>query len=340
MTLIPTMAPDVAAALAIAEAQSGGRVLVIRNTVDAALSIFRAVQEADAGDLLLRVADGPALHHSRFAPEDRKLLDDAVERTLSPHGVDNSGCIVIGTQTLEQSLDIDADFLLTDLCPVDVLLQRIGRLHRHPRPRPVDFQRAQCHVMMPEEGLAALLAPCFINGLGAWKTSHGLEGIYRDVSGLELTQRLIEENGTWEIPAMNRFLVESATHPERIESLHHELGTAWVNYSIGVYGKDVADAGAARLVAVPTDIPFADLKFPGRDENIRTRLGAEGARITFAAPVPGPFGKKISSLTLPDHWSRGLDTSALVEPEMDNGSIRVRLADRLFVYSREGLYRI
>ena len=61
----------------------------------------------------------------------------------------------IGTQTLEQSLDIDADFLITDLSPVDVLLQRIGRLHRHDLPRPEGFAEPRCLVLLPEIGLPA-----------------------------------------------------------------------------------------------------------------------------------------------------------------------------------------
>ena len=63
MALVPTMAAETAAGLAIEAARAGGRALVIRNTVAEAIAIFQAVRGAGAEDLLLDVADGPALHH-------------------------------------------------------------------------------------------------------------------------------------------------------------------------------------------------------------------------------------------------------------------------------------
>ena len=47
-----------------------------------------------------------------------------------------NGCILVSTQVAEQSVDIDADLLITDLAPTDMLLQRLGRLWRHDRPDP------------------------------------------------------------------------------------------------------------------------------------------------------------------------------------------------------------
>ena len=74
------------------------------------------------------------LHHSRYAKGDRLHLDGLALAALS--GERRPGSVVVSTQTLEQSLDIDADLLITDACPADVMLQRAGRLHRHDRRSP------------------------------------------------------------------------------------------------------------------------------------------------------------------------------------------------------------
>jgi len=347
MRLAPSWASDEAARLAIASASAGAKVLVIRNTVAAALATFRAVQEAGGAQWLWNVNDGPALHHSRFAPEDRELLDNAVEAALSPRPDKRSfgGLIVIGTQTLEQSLDIDADMLVTDLCPVDVLLQRIGRLHRHALPRPRDFEAPQCVVLAPEGGLHSFTAPRFENGLGMFKDA---SSIYANLHACELTRRLVLEHQEWIIPRMNRLLVESATHPEKIAALNRELGPAWEEYWHRIYGTSIADAGSARNVLLQTGQAFLDPSgnpqlFVSEElsQVVRTRLGAEGGRVQFTAGTIGPFGLPISAVTLPAHWSRVVAAPEdPIAPRMSDGCLRFTLGTAEFAYGREGLEMI
>lgn len=79
---------------------------------------------------------------------------------------------MVGTQVLEQSLDIDFDALVTDIAPVDLIMQRLGRVHRHRRgdgecDRPVSLQTATC----------------YIRGVEAWnnegpKFSRGADSVY------------------------------------------------------------------------------------------------------------------------------------------------------------------
>lgn len=343
MSLVPSMAADEVARRAMEAAAAGARVLVIRNTVAAAIAVWTTVRAAGGEQQLLSVAGGPALHHGRFAPEDRRLLDAAVEMALSPHDRRPGGVIVIGSQTLEQSLDIDADVLISDLCPVDVLLQRIGRLHRRAGlMRPPGFDEPACQVLVPEAGLARLVAPAFENGLGAWidRAGGAPNGIYRDVSVLELTRRLVEDHPVWRIPEMNRLLVESATHDERIDQLHAELGADWTNYRTSIVGGDIAKAGAARILALPANEPFGDLQFPGDEETIRTRLGAEGARIEFNSPVQGPFGEAITALTLPAHWSRGVDWRAPPVVRIDEDALLVEIDKIRLRYDRAGIKKL
>ena len=248
----PTMHdfPDVARQ-ALEAAKGGAKVLVVRNTVGHAVSTQQALEELAAPDdagLLFTVNSMTTLHHGRFAACDRTMLDRRIEEFLGK-GRPSGGRVVVGTQTLEQSLDIDADLLITDLCPVDVLLQRIGRLHRHKSndsDRPADYAKPSCVVLTPpDSGLAPLLdSGRDPNGLGP----HG--GVYQDLRTLEATRRLITEHPEWEIPRMNRLLVERATHPDALESLTHELGEDWQTHGVQIEGGEIGDGLTARGVTI------------------------------------------------------------------------------------------
>ena len=136
-------------------AAQGARVLVVRNTVPGAVATLKALEQLthdQGGNWLFKVNGISTVHHSRYSRQDRSLLDNAVEDQLGKLRQNFQGRVIIGTQTLEQSLDIDADLLITDLCPMDVLLQRLGRLHRHTRSveeRPEGFREPRAWVLTP-----------------------------------------------------------------------------------------------------------------------------------------------------------------------------------------------
>ncbi len=334
---VGTMDPARAAALAVQAARAGARVLVVRNTVTAAVATWEAAA-AEAPDLVLEVAGGPALHHARFAAEDRRRLDAAVEAALRKDSPDRP-VIVVGTQTLEQALDIDADLLVTDLCPVDVLLQRLGRLHRHARPRPKGFEAARALVLLPEGGLGRLAEPRFENGLGAWTGRDGtVNGIYIDLAGLEATRRLVEGEPLWRIPAMNRRLVEAATHPDALNAIVAEMG--WQDYARDATGKFAAERQLGERVAYKKNGAFADGFRPLADEGaVRTRLGGEGAVLTLPPGTTGPFGGEITRLALPAHWSQGLKGDEVPQARTEGEALVLALPDRAFLYGRGGLRR-
>ena len=108
----------------------GGCVAVVRNTVRRAQEAYRV--------LVSRVgADRVVLMHSRFIGVDRQHLERALVEQLGPPSTDRTrphGLVVVATQVIEQSLDVDFDLMLSDVAPMDLLIQRIGRLHRHRRP--------------------------------------------------------------------------------------------------------------------------------------------------------------------------------------------------------------
>ena len=329
------------AELAHSQARKGAKVLVIRNTVATAQAVFGAFLSQGGGELALAVEGIGAPHHSRFAVEDRRALDDAVEQILGKERGLPGGRVVIGTQTLEQSLDIDADFLISDLCPVDVLLQRIGRLHRHRgTERPETCTTPRCVVLAPDDGLESGLEGGLLrHGLG--KSERG--GIYRDLLALEQTQRLIADHPVWRIPAMNRMLVERGTHPEVLRKRAEALGGLWLDHEQRTHGVAAAEGQSARYHMLDRDQPFDQLEFPVLDEKVRTRLGEDGLRIRLAESVRGPFGAQVRTFNLPAHLFGGAGSlptkeeidEAWAEPTVDGMALHV--GSRVFLYDNTGI---
>lgn len=134
----------------------GGCAVVIRNTV-------ARVQET-AAHLRSRLADTQLIvTHARFVATDRAANDTRLLEMFGPRGsmrrrVDR--CVVVASQVVEQSLDVDFDLLVTDLAPVDLVLQRLGRLHRHQRG------------MRQSERSERLRAPrCLVTGVEDWASA-------------------------------------------------------------------------------------------------------------------------------------------------------------------------
>ena len=330
---------------ALDAARAGAKVLVVRNTVGHAVGTQQALEElagdGDAG-LLFDVEGKTTLHHGRFAACDRAMLDKRIEELLGKCR-QSGGRVVVGTQTLEQSLDIDADLLITDLCPVDVLLQRIGRLHRHKNnDRPDGYTSPTCVVLTPPDNdLAPLLTDGeHANGLGP------MGYVYEDLRILEATRRLIGEHPEWRIPDMNRMLVERATHPDALNAIAEEMGEDWQVHALNTEGGEIADNLHARGHTVKRDKSFfednRDVLFVSDEERIRTRLGDDRIDIALDPPQLSPFNRTstIDKLAVSLRWLPDGDAPESATPSPIDGGFTFTVGEKRLVYDRLGLRQV
>jgi len=121
----------------LASAKDGGVVAVIRNrTVPAIVLHAKLVKHAKEFGWS---PDEIVLLHGKLLGRDRHPVEGRLSKQAGPNGEDRTQpnprrpkrLITVGTQVLEQSLDLDYDHIITDLAPIDLLIQRRGREHRH-----------------------------------------------------------------------------------------------------------------------------------------------------------------------------------------------------------------
>ena len=109
---------------ALEAAMQGAAVALVRNTVDEAIASYETLSTHFQEVILF---------HARFAMGDRQKIEAEVLHRFGTDSGSGRNTILVATQVVEQSLDIDFDLIISDLAPVDLLIQRAGRLWRHAR---------------------------------------------------------------------------------------------------------------------------------------------------------------------------------------------------------------
>ncbi|KUP97431.1 CRISPR-associated helicase/endonuclease Cas3 [Thermobifida cellulosilytica] len=210
---------DVLADRLAEELADGGCALVVRNTVDRVHQTARHLSERFG-------ADRVSVAHARFVDLDRVENDARLLAAFGPPdkvreagGKRPDTHIVVASQVVEQSLDVDFDLLASDLAPVDLLLQRMGRLHRHRRgegqsERPPRLRTARC-LVTGVDWTAKVPRPV-----------RGSRLIYRDyplLRALAVLEPLLAQAGTGEgagaavrLPADINPLVQAAYGPDPV----------------------------------------------------------------------------------------------------------------------------
>jgi CRISPR-associated endonuclease/helicase Cas3 len=184
--------PDAAAEVVRSEAAAGRAVAWIRNSVGDAMDAYALLRDRVPSILLF---------HARFAMGDRLEREQEVLARFGKESAEGRrGAVLIATQVAEQSLDLDFDVMVSDLAPIDSLLQRAGRLWRHARPG--RSGTARLHVLSPDPSAAVEVS---------WYKAMFRRGaaVYPDHARLWLTAREFQRCRCLELPSDARELIET-----------------------------------------------------------------------------------------------------------------------------------
>jgi CRISPR-associated endonuclease/helicase Cas3 len=230
--------PEDAARALDAAARQGAAVAWVRNTVDDAIA---------ATEILRALGHDPLLFHARFAMGDRLDVEQRVLRrfgkTAAPE--ERQARVLVATQVVEQSLDLDFDLMVSDLAPADLVIQRAGRVWRHERgERPVTGPRLLLLAPEPVAEPAAGWLGEALRGTGA---------VYRDVAMLWRSARVLLGAGVIETPDNIRALVEEAFDRDRPSA----EPAAFTRSTDEAIARALRDSGIARQNVLRFDEPYA-----------------------------------------------------------------------------------
>ncbi len=164
--------PEALAQHLIQLVKNGGCAACLVNTVTRAQAVFQQLKSLEAE---LNLGVDLELFHARFPASDRSQREARVLRKFGKPNKEGENperplkSIVVATQVIEQSLDLDFDVMVSDLAPIDLLLQRAGRMHRHAISQRWDYQGKSPTLYIAglsfEENLPQWGAPLFWNAI-------------------------------------------------------------------------------------------------------------------------------------------------------------------------------
>lgn len=211
-----------------AKIHQGAQVAIICNLVADAQQVARQLES---------VGIQVDLFHSRYRFCDRGRIEEEVVNRFGPNGSRSTGRVLVATQVIEQSLDLDFDWMLTFVCPVELLFQRLGRLWRHKIIIRKGVSQPECVVLTPESGNYGL---------------HAL--IYGDARDLWRTEQLITAQPTITFPAAYRDWIEKAATDEPWPDEPQPIIDAHERY----VREELGSRYAALQIALSDVNPFAD----------------------------------------------------------------------------------
>ena len=205
----------------IQQAIEKGKIICwIKNSVADAIDLYQQLQ------LTLNIdTDHILLFHSRFAFCDRLEIE---EKALTWAGkISNNEIrqakVIIATQVIEQSLDLDFDEMISDIAPIDLLIQRAGRLQRHVRDKHGNIKPYNKHAQAEDERdppvLTVFAPPWQDDPKKNWLTNpafHNTSYVYPNHAYLWLTQKILIQQKSIKMPQDARLLIDSV-YAEDIE---------------------------------------------------------------------------------------------------------------------------
>ncbi|MCL3778427.1 MULTISPECIES: CRISPR-associated helicase Cas3' [unclassified Actinomyces] len=217
----------------------GGCALVVRNTVRRAQETYEQLREVFGEEV--------GLNHARFTIGDRQAKDADLLRRFGPprsRPQRPHRAVVVATQVVEQSLDIDFDLLVTDLAPVDLVIQRLGRLHRHERPRPTRLAEPVCYVDWLPSARSA--KPSLEPGA---KAVYGEEDLLRSAAALD---RVIMNRRTVTTPDDVHGLIEAVYGSEGVVPAAWEEALVSARRTAEEKAQEKEDAARGFLLEAPS----------------------------------------------------------------------------------------